>query len=534
VSHRRSARRGSTGGVLRAGDPASGLLIIPRPTELGPHRWGRLRSRLGIASVLIALFAGHGVALAAGCPCGPAPSPGHSEGGFAPLPAFPPGSVGPTEPALESHYSDILLAGSLSSPSDAISEARALARAGKLTQALAIYTRILSANPEALDVATERGRVLGWLGRYHDALADFDRVLMARPRDVEARVGRARVLGWMTRHADAEAEFRRALADDPRSSEAHTGLADVLSWQGRYAEAAHAYHQAHSLAPHDPQPLLGLGRLRYRQNDLAGATAAWEEALRLDPGNSEARERLARAAAILVPRRFRLDVGYRFDALGSGNSDWHQEWARVAFRPWKATTLFVGVDQYRRFDEDDTQLTVGAIQHLYADLTLSGAFTYGVDAEVVARRIYEVELSQPVTRWIIPSLRYRRSNFPADVSVDLVSPGLELTWAPYVSLLGRYYYARVSNAGDGHAGSIRITLFPEGRLTAYTGAGYGRETFLAGTVTQVVAGDTVTSASAGIIWRITDGRGVRVDYEYEDRRRSFTKHGVGTAVFFEF
>ena len=92
----------------------------------------------------------------------------------------------------------------------------------------------------------------------------------------------------------------------------------------------------------------------------------------------------------------------------------------------------------------------------------------------------------------------------------------------------------MSGAGSGNAGSINIVLFPERRVSFSVGAAYGNETFLAGTVQQVAESTVVTTAAAGLTWRITQGRGLRLNFEYEDRRDSYKKYGVGTSMFFEF
>ncbi len=419
-------------------------------------------------------------------------------------------------------------------PADPLGEARALVRAGRLADAAAAYTRILEAHPESLEARTERGRVLGWLGRYAEALADLDRVLAVTPRDVDARVARGRVLASAHRYAEAEAELRRALADDPAAVDAALALGDVLAWQERYADATRAFELARALAPRSPEPWLGLAKLRFWQDDLPGARAAYEAALRLDPGNAEATEGLARVAATPPPRRFRLDLGYRYEALDQGFSDWQQGSARLTVRLDRKTRAFVGLDQYRRFDVDDTQLTVGAVRTLPADVTLSAAFTYGFDAQVVARRVYEAEVGYRLAPWATPLLAYRHSSYPGDVSADIVTPGIELTWAPWVALRARYYYAHSSNAGDGSAGAGQLTVNPEGPVSVYVGGAYGRETFLAGTVVEVVRAVNVVTLSAGVIWRLSDRTGVRVDYAYEDRQGSYAKHAVGTGVFYEF
>jgi hypothetical protein len=68
----------------------------------------------------------------------------------------------------------------------------------------------------------------------------------------------------------------------------------------------------------------------------------------------------------------------------------------------------------------------------------------------------------------------------------------------------------------------------------YGSLAYGRETYLADTVEDVVRGLDVLTLATGVIWRIRDGLGVRLDYEYEDRRGSYTKHGVGVGVILDF
>jgi YaiO family outer membrane protein len=417
---------------------------------------------------------------------------------------------------------------------DARAEARALVRAGRLPEAVAAYTRVLDATPDDLEARTERGRVLGWLERFEEALADFDRVLAVRPRDVDARVGKGRVLAYQKRYAAAEAELRAALADEPTAVEAHLALGDVLAWQQRFGDAARAFEAARALAPADPQPVLGLAKLRYWQDDPAGAARLYREALALDPGNTEASEALRKIAAIPPPRRFRLDVGGQWSTLSQGLSDWYQATVRLGVRPRKGTTLIVGADQYHRFGFDDTQLTLGGAQALPGDLTLSAAFTYGAEADVVARRVYEGELGARLTPWATGLLAYRHSDYVGGVSADIVTPGVEVVWAPHLAARARYYYADTSNAGDGSAGALTLTFRPEGRVSPYVGVAYGRETFLAGTVVEVVRGVDVLTLVAGVVWRISETLGVRLDYGYEDRRDSYVKHTLGSGLFVEF
>jgi YaiO family outer membrane protein len=231
---------------------------------------------------------------------------------------------------------------------------------------------------------------------------------------------------------------------------------------------------------------------------------------------------------------FRLYLTGRYEALDEGRSDWWQGTVVLGVRPRPGTSFFVGLDQYHRNDRDDTQLSIGAGQALPADFVIAGSFAYGFDAEVIAQEIYEVEVSRPFAPWINTSLRFRWSDFVGDVYAASLSPGVELNWKSYAAVLMRYYFTHSSDAGDGQAGSVRVSLFPEGQWSAYGSFAYGRETYLASTVENVISGLDVLTLGAGVIWRVRDNLGIRLDYEYEDRRGSYTKHGVGVGVIIDF
>lgn len=418
-------------------------------------------------------------------------------------------------------------------PTDPLAEAQARLRAGKVEEALIIYDRVLKARPENLEARKGRALVLGRLGRYPDALEEYGRALTLRPEDVEAHIGRARVLGWMGRLAEAEAECRQTLTKNPSAVEAYLQLGTILGWRHRYSEAAETYERARELAPQDPEPFIGLARLRFWQDDPEGAKEYYEAALRFDPEHVEAREELAHLATIPTPWRFRASLGFRADALSAGLSNWYQETLRLAARPWKETTFLMGVDQYYRFGQNATQVMIGAAQELPAGFTLGGSFTYGFDAEVVARQIYEVELAYRLTSTVTPLIRYRHSSFAGGVRDDVVSPGLVVSLGPYVEVLGRYYYAEVSTTGTNQAGLGRLTLFPEGPMSIYGSFGYGGDVLSANQI-ALLRKITVVTGAAGVIWHVTNRVALRLDYEYEDRRTSYTRNGLNFAIAVDF
>jgi YaiO family outer membrane protein len=428
-------------------------------------------------------------------------------------------------------------------PAPLVGLARARAAAGDepgaivvRAQAVAVIDQALVRNPSDRDARIARAQVMAGLGRDDQALAEYDRVLRASPRDVEAVLGRIPLLLRRDRVDDAAAAARQAVALDPKSADAWVALGDVLTRQQQLDEATRAYTEARALAPRAVEPVLGIARIRQRQSDIAGARLAYQDALLLDPRNADAIDavgRLARAEQALPVRRFRLYLTGRYEAL-EGRSDWLQETAVLGVRPLPGTSFFLGLDQYHRNDRDDTQISVGAGQALPWNLALAGSFAYGIDAEVIPQEVYEIEVTRPIAPWITPSLRFRWSDFPGSTSTASLSPGVELSWQSYVAVLMRYYFTHSSEAGDGHAGSVRVSLFPEDQWSLYGSVGYGRETYIADTAEEAGRGLDVLTLAAGVVWRVRDNFGVRLDYEYEDRRGAYTKHGVGVGVIIDF
>jgi YaiO family outer membrane protein len=429
-------------------------------------------------------------------------------------------------------------------PAPLVGLARARATAGDSAgaatarnEALAAFDRLIVRDPEDRDARVGRAQLLAATGRDAEALADYDRVLATSPRDVEALLGRVLLLLRHDRVDDAAAAARSAVALDPKSTDAWVALGNVETRRQRFDEAGQAYSEARSLSPQAVEPALGLARLRLQQDDRPGARVAYQDVLLLDPRNQDAVDalaRIARAEEAPKPHMFRLYLTGRYEALTENRSDWWQGTAVLGLRPRPGTSFFVGLDQYHRNDHDDTQLSIGAGQALPGDFTIAGSFAYGPDAEVIAQEIYEVEVTRPLAPWITPSLRFRWSDFVGDVYAASLSPGVELSWETYAAVLMRYYFTHSSDAGNGQAGSVRLSVFPEGQWSAYGAFAYGRETYLANSVENAVAGLDVLTLGAGVIWRIRDDLGVRLDYEYEDRRGSYSKHGVAVGVIVDF
>ena len=137
------------------------------------------------------------------------------------------------------------------------------------------------------------------------ALATLDSA--ARSGAASADLQRLKGLAWnevgvlRLREGDrdgAAQAFRGALTFTPDMPETHLNLAALaLDGFGDSARAEEEAREALRLRPGSPEGLVTLAEILERRGQWTGAEAAWRQVLMADPGNVEARQRLARAQA---------------------------------------------------------------------------------------------------------------------------------------------------------------------------------------------------------------------------------------------
>jgi tetratricopeptide (TPR) repeat protein len=170
----------------------------------------------------------------------------------------------------------------------------ALARQGRVPEALALWTDVLRERPECLQAMGRMASALAAEGRFREAAVWVERAIRLRPEagfyqslgdllaqqgkmdeaarqyrkglavdggDVELRVRLASALAAQKEFAGAAGEFQRALEADPRHLVARCGLARALAQLGRTEEAIAHYRQALSVNPRMPEALMGLQML---------------------------------------------------------------------------------------------------------------------------------------------------------------------------------------------------------------------------------------------------------------------------------
>jgi tetratricopeptide (TPR) repeat protein len=150
------------------------------------------------------------------------------------------------------------------------------------------------------------------------ALAVFERVIEADPTHVWAKIDAAHALRELGRLDEAEAIFRRALEGDKDHIGAQLGLAQLLSETYRLDEAKILFERIASHAPTDPSSRMGLGYLARRRNDRKAALVFFDTAAVADPNHIEARTQIA--AELAEQGRF-SDAHQVLDAIKLENAE---------------------------------------------------------------------------------------------------------------------------------------------------------------------------------------------------------------------
>ena len=197
------------------------------------------------------------------------------------------------------------------------SEATRRHQGGQRAEAILLYKRILSLDPDLPEVYSNLGAALAELDRLHEAEAALRRAILLKPDYAEphANLGMAlknlgrldeavtvlqRALalqpGWsqvrsklglalyeLDRLAEAQAQLSQAVTHNPNLPEARAYLAMTLKGLGRLAEAEVAFREAIALKPEAAELHLNLGTVLMSLGRPDDAVAAYRQALALKP-----------------------------------------------------------------------------------------------------------------------------------------------------------------------------------------------------------------------------------------------------------
>lgn len=122
-------------------------------------------------------------------------------------------------------------------------------QAGRFTEAIRLYERILAVGYHLPDVHNNLGHALAALGKAEAAIAAFQHAIALRPDWPEALCNWGLALAELERFDEAEAKYRQAIKIHPAFPGAYNNLGLLLKEDGRLTEARQAFEQAIRLAP---------------------------------------------------------------------------------------------------------------------------------------------------------------------------------------------------------------------------------------------------------------------------------------------
>lgn len=158
-------------------------------------------------------------------------------------------------------------------------------QAGRLSEAEALYRKILDVMPDCADALHLLGAIAHQRGNYEDAVALFKKAIAANPiAPMHANLGLA--LHALRRFDEAVESYEKALALAPDFPQAHNNLGNSLQAQGKFDLAFQCYQRALSLDPHYADAHYNLGHLHQHQGRFSAAVESYTTARALNPGHA--------------------------------------------------------------------------------------------------------------------------------------------------------------------------------------------------------------------------------------------------------
>ncbi|MEM8932604.1 MAG: tetratricopeptide repeat protein [Acidobacteriota bacterium] len=162
---------------------------------------------------------------------------------------------------------------------------------GRDGEALERYLSALQAAPKSADLLLRTGNALARQGRLDDAVTLYDRLMSVEPAWTPS-VLEKRAVAYVNlgRHDEAVADFEHAVGLSPNDARLRRLYASALEAMGRGAAAADARREAAKRTDaDDPEVLVEQARDALRQGDRERAVEALEQALALRPDAVETR-----------------------------------------------------------------------------------------------------------------------------------------------------------------------------------------------------------------------------------------------------
>ena len=169
---------------------------------------------------------------------------------------------------------------------------KALARQGKLDEAISNYSKALQRAPSYAEVYFSLGIALAEQGKLAEAISNYSKALHIKPNYAEAHNSLGFALARQGKLQEAISHYSEAVGIKPDYASAHNNLGIALAEQGKLAEAISNYSKAVRTRPTYAEAHNNLGVALARQGNIDEAIGHFSEAVRIKPDYSQASNNL--------------------------------------------------------------------------------------------------------------------------------------------------------------------------------------------------------------------------------------------------
>src|SRR6266516_2014735 len=159
---------------------------------------------------------------------------------------------------------------------------------GRYEEALAIFNKALSTDPQQVEALTLRGETYRQMGRQQEALEDFNHALELDPKNFEAFANRGERYFRMGRNQEALEDFDRALEIDGKDVSLLIRSSILQLRMGHLQEALNDSNRAIDIRFRNPLAHVQRGVIHFQLEQYNDALQDLNNALSIDPSNIRA------------------------------------------------------------------------------------------------------------------------------------------------------------------------------------------------------------------------------------------------------
>lgn len=393
-------------------------------------------------------------------------------------------------------------------------------QAGDFALAVAELEAALTLRPDSVEALHLLGTVLAFEGRYDEALQRLARARTLDPDNLDVELAEARVLSWSGDYAAAGRAVSTILTARPDNLEARLLAARIAFYQGGLAKAEQHLAAVLAREPRNGAALLLLGDVKRAGGAPDAARDAYEQAAEIDPASTAVQERLEQTRT----RPWRLDLGGNYSSFSrEDRQDWTEGFLQLRREIGGRSGLYGRIDGAERFDQRDLQLTAGA-DHRVNDWLSGYAAAGGTPSAdflprwmVSAGGSARLRTGDETLGATVLTFDYRHSDYDTG-GVDSLSPGVAQHFLDgRIWVTGRWINT-FNEDNDWTSGwLVRLDWQARDDLGLHAGLANAPETVL---------GETIDTFSyfAGVVYRLSAERSLRLDYLHDDREDSYRRN----------